>query len=155
MASEESGPELSGSTRHSESPETSLGEEQSIEQRDDGLEEDLAHMEEETGSSDEDAGEHREETGTSNQGAGANPAGVNLAAYTRGAWKGSSVSQAEIDLLYWSRRIPEEVFYRIPGDELEPVPKPGEIVVFAAHFERGFGLPASDFFQRFLNFYEL
>jgi hypothetical protein len=65
------------------------------------------------------------------------------------------VSQGEIDWLYRSWRIPEEVFCRIPGDELEHVPEPSEIVVFAAHFERGFGLPASDFFQRFLNFYEL
>jgi hypothetical protein len=57
--------------------------------------------------------------------------------------------------LYRSRRIPEEVFCRIPGDEREPVPNPGEVVVFTAHFERGFGLPASDFFRRFLDFYEL
>ncbi|KAM0880544.1 hypothetical protein ACQ4PT_033494 [Festuca glaucescens] len=82
-------------------------------------------------------------------------AGPNLAAYTRGAWKGSDVSQAEIDWLYRSRRIPEEVFCRIPGKEREPTPEPGEVVVFTAHFERGFGLPASDFFRRFLDFYEL
>ncbi|KAM0821197.1 hypothetical protein ACQ4PT_028941 [Festuca glaucescens] len=155
MTSEESIPELSGSTRHSESPEISLGEEQPVDQGDDGLEEDLTRMEEESGGSDEDAGDHREETGTSNQGAGANPAGINLAAYTRGAWKGSTVSEAEIDWLYRSRRIPEEVFCRILGGELEPAPQPGEIVVFAAHFERGSGLPVSDFFRHFLNFYEL
>ncbi|KAM0920942.1 hypothetical protein ACQ4PT_007177 [Festuca glaucescens] len=41
-------------------------------------------------------------------------AGLNLAAYTRGAWKGSDVSQAEIDWLYRSRRIPEEVLERFP-----------------------------------------
>jgi hypothetical protein len=31
----------------------------------------------------------------------------------------------------------------------------GEVVVFTAHFVRGFGLPASDFFRCFLNFYKL
>jgi hypothetical protein len=33
--------------------------------------------------------------------------------------------------------------------------QPGEHVVFLAHFERGFGLPASPFFREFLDFYEL
>ena len=136
MTSEETGEQLSGSTQFSESPEISLGEEQSVEQGTDVLEEDLAGMEEEAGNPDQDAG-------------------PNLAAYTRGAWKGSDVSQAEIDWLYRSRRIPEEVFCRIPGKEREPTPEPGEVVVFTAHFERGFGLPASDFFRRFLDFYEL
>jgi hypothetical protein len=45
--------------------------------------------------------------------------------------------------------------YRIPGGELEPAPEEGGVVVFATHFERSFGLPASDFFRQFLNFYEL
>jgi hypothetical protein len=36
-----------------------------------------------------------------------------------------------------------------------PAPKPGERVVFIAHFERGFGLPASDFFRDFLDTYDL
>jgi hypothetical protein len=78
--------------------------------------------------------------------------GVNLAAYTRGAWKGSDVKQAEINWLYRSRRIPAQVSCRIPNKELEPVPREGEVVVFATHFERGFGLSASDFFRRFLDF---
>ncbi|KAK1626904.1 hypothetical protein QYE76_001219 [Lolium multiflorum] len=68
---------------------------------------------------------------------------------------GSNVSQYEIDWLYRSRRIPEGVTCRLPGDEIVPVPEPGERVVFLAHFERGFGLPVSDFFRRFLDFYEL
>jgi hypothetical protein len=149
MSSEESGRELSCSTQFSESPEISLGEEQAVEQESGGLEEDLARMEEEAGGPNEEIGGMGEEADSSGQGVG-----VNLTAYTRGAWKGSDVSQAEIDWLYRSRRIPEEVFCRIPGKELEPAPEPGEIVVFAAHFERGFGLPASDFFRRFLDFYE-
>jgi hypothetical protein len=36
-----------------------------------------------------------------------------------------------------------------------PAPEPGERVVFIAHFERGFGLPASDFFRDFLDTYDL
>ncbi|KAK1614834.1 hypothetical protein QYE76_020351 [Lolium multiflorum] len=68
---------------------------------------------------------------------------------------GSNVTEFEIDWLYRSRRIPEGVTCRIPGDELEPDPEPGEHVVFLAHFERGFGLPASPFFREFLDFYEL
>ncbi|KAK1692188.1 hypothetical protein QYE76_008885 [Lolium multiflorum] len=81
--------------------------------------------------------------------------GIDLSGITRGAWKGSDVTQHEIDWLYRSRRIPEGVSYRLPGDEIEPVLEPGEYVVFLAHFERGFGLPASDFFRQILDFYQL
>ncbi|KAK1615474.1 hypothetical protein QYE76_020991 [Lolium multiflorum] len=81
--------------------------------------------------------------------------GVDLSGVTRGAWKGSDVTQHEIDWLYRSRRIPEGVSCRLPRDEIEPVLEPGEFVVFLAHFERGFGLPASDFFRRFMDFYQL
>ncbi|KAK1607820.1 hypothetical protein QYE76_031493 [Lolium multiflorum] len=68
---------------------------------------------------------------------------------------GSNVSQYEIDWLYRSRRIPEGVTCRLPGDEIEPVLEPGERVVFLAHFERDFGLPVSAFFRSFLDFYKL
>nr|XP_051221850.1 uncharacterized protein LOC127340111 [Lolium perenne] len=46
--------------------------------------------------------------------------GVDLSGITRGAWKGSDVTQAKIDWLYRSRRIPAEVSYRLPRDETEP-----------------------------------
>jgi hypothetical protein len=36
-----------------------------------------------------------------------------------------------------------------------PAPESGECVVFVSHFERGFGLPVSDFFQDFLDTYDL
>jgi hypothetical protein len=36
-----------------------------------------------------------------------------------------------------------------------PAPEPTERVVFIAHFERGFALPVSDFFQDFQDYYEL
>ncbi|KAK1628566.1 hypothetical protein QYE76_002881 [Lolium multiflorum] len=96
------------------------------------------------------------DTGTSQDaGSSSQASGVDLSGVTRGAWKGSDVTQHEIDWLYRSRRIPEGVSCRLPGDEIEPDLKSGEFVVFLAHFERGFGLPASDFFRRFLDFYQL
>jgi hypothetical protein len=42
-----------------------------------------------------------------------------------------------------------------PRDEREPKVEPGEVVVLTAHFVCGLGLPASDFFRRFLDFYQL
>ncbi|KAK1694506.1 hypothetical protein QYE76_011203 [Lolium multiflorum] len=108
----------------------------------DGLSANLARME-------IDAGQDQE-AGSSSHGSG-----IDLSKKTRGAWRGSDVTQHEIDWLRRSRRIPEGVSCRLPGDEIEPVLNPGEFVVFLAHFERGFGLPASDFFRQFLNFYQL
>jgi hypothetical protein len=64
---------------------------------------------------------------------------------SRGAWEGSDVTSADIEWLRLSRRIPLEVECRLPGSELAPDVRTGEYVVFVAHFERGFGLPASDF----------
>ncbi|KAK1677437.1 hypothetical protein QYE76_038285 [Lolium multiflorum] len=98
---------------------------------------------------DTDSGSHGE-SGSSSQASGVNPSPV-----TRGAWMGSNVTEYEIDWLYRSRRIPEGVTCRLPGDEIEPVLQPGEHVVFLAHFEHSFGLPASPFFRKFLDFYEL
>ena len=67
----------------------------------------------------------------------------------RAAWEGSDVTQEEIDWLRGTRRIPDGVECRIPGNKLAPEVQPGEYVVFVAHFERGFGLPLSDFSKRF------
>ncbi|KAK1604683.1 hypothetical protein QYE76_028356 [Lolium multiflorum] len=108
----------------------------------DGVSAELARTETES-SQEQDAGSSSQASGT------------DLSEVTRGAWMGSSVSQYEIDWLYRSRRIPEGVSCRIPGDEIEPVLQPGERVVFLAHFERGFGLPVSSFFRDFLDFYKL
>jgi hypothetical protein len=44
---------------------------------------------------------------------------------------------------------------RTSGNEQAPQPEPGERVVFGAHFERGFGLPASAFFRHFLEYFGL
>ncbi|KAK1643347.1 hypothetical protein QYE76_061152 [Lolium multiflorum] len=110
----------------------------------------------ESGSFSQASGSHLEASSSgqasssSSQSSGAEPSPI-----TRGAWMGSNVTEYEIDWLYRSRRIPEGVTCRIPGDEIEPDPEPGEHVVFLAHFERGFGLPASPFFWEFLDFYKL
>jgi hypothetical protein len=135
MSSEEYLSESAGSIHHSEAS--------------DGLEAELARMD--ASSSAPEAGTGRgQEASSSGQASGAN-----LAVITRGAWKGSDVKQPEIDWLYRSRRISTQVLCRTPGNEVEPAPEPGEYVVFSAHFERSFGLPASDFFREFLDFYQL
>ena len=72
-----------------------------------------------------------------------------------GRWEGSDVSAEAINWLYASRRVPPEVACRRPGKETEPQPRRGEFVVFLSHFQRGFGLPVSDFFSDFLQRYDL
>jgi hypothetical protein len=68
---------------------------------------------------------------------------------SRGSWEGSDVTAGDISWLRRSRRIPPEVECRLPGAELAPECQAGEYVVFLAHFERGFGLPVSDFTKTF------
>jgi hypothetical protein len=70
---------------------------------------------------------------------------------SRGAWEGSDVTAADIEWLRLSRRIPLDVECRLPAGELAPVTKPGEFVVFVAHFERGFGLSASSFTRNLMD----
>ena len=74
---------------------------------------------------------------------------------TRGAWKGSVVTEMDIALLRRARKISANVDCRVPGPEVVPEPVNGERVVFLAHFERGFGLPVSQFFRDFLDFFRL
>ncbi|KAK1607976.1 hypothetical protein QYE76_031649 [Lolium multiflorum] len=149
MSSEDYISETPGSSHQSASPTVSSGGETPVTQASDGLTADMAQMENDVGSSAQHTG-NQGEAGSSSQGAG-----IDLDSYTRGAWMVSDVTQAEIDWLYRSQRIPEEVWCHIPGQERQPEPRPGEYVVFAAHFERGLGLPVSDFFRRFLDSYEL
>ena len=73
----------------------------------------------------------------------------------RGAWAGSWVCQDDLDCLYRTRRIPEGVTTCLAATDLAPSPNPGEYVVFLSHFQRGFGLPVSDFFHDWLNTDEL
>ena len=114
MSSGEYLSDSSAGSHHSETPTASSGEEISVDRASDGLEAELAQSEAGTGSSTQATG-NQGEAGSSSQGAG-----IDLDSYTRGAWMGSDVTQAEIDWLYRSRRLPEEVWCRIPGEERQP-----------------------------------
>lgn len=75
-----------------------------------------------------------------------------------GEWDGSNVHDGHVEFLRATRRIPNEACLktRLPAErEISPAPQAGEYVVFRSHFLRGFGLPASSFFKKFLDFYRL
>ena len=60
--------------------------------------------------------------------------------------------EAHLDWLRKSRRVPPQVDCHLPPKgEISLVPEEGERVVFISHFQRGFGLPASDFLRAFLD----
>lgn len=67
------------------------------------------------------------------------------------------MTEEEIHLLRRARKLlpATEVVARAPGNEVVLAPKDDEHVVFAAHIAHGFGLPASAFFHRFLEFFDL
>jgi hypothetical protein len=73
----------------------------------------------------------------------------------RSVWEGSYIIPIELEWIVNTRRVPAGVHCRLPPGEIVPAPLDGERVVFVAHFERGFGLPTSDFFQDFLDYYGL
>ncbi|KAE8812077.1 hypothetical protein D1007_10914 [Hordeum vulgare] len=64
----------------------------------------------------------------------------------QGSWLGSDVDEELIDALRHHRLLPpaSQVSVRLPGSK---------VVVFAEHFYRGFGLPASSFFAGWLQFF--
>ena len=78
-----------------------------------------------------------------------------LSKASRGCWKGSKASAGAVEALIRARKMPAEIEWRVPGDEMVPQAETGERVVFLAHFARGFGLPASAFFRDFLDFHHL
>lgn len=67
------------------------------------------------------------------------------------------MTDEDIAHLHQTRRLPavEEVKEHAPGGKVTPDPWDDERVIFYEHFSCGFGLPASDFFRRFLTFYGL
>ncbi|KAE8783118.1 hypothetical protein D1007_43447 [Hordeum vulgare] len=75
----------------------------------------------------------------------------------RGAWVGADICDGNIEALRDRRMLPLAtlVAERVSGAEAAPTPEKGEVVVFEEHFYRRFGLPASDFFTRFLTFFGL
>ena len=93
MSSGEYFSDSSAGSHHSETSTASSGEKVSVDRASDGLEAELARSEAGTGSSTQATG-NQGEAGSSSQGAG-----IDLDSYTRGAWMGSDVTQAEIDWL--------------------------------------------------------
>ncbi|KAE8801898.1 hypothetical protein D1007_22405 [Hordeum vulgare] len=75
----------------------------------------------------------------------------------RDAWVGSDICDNTIEALRDHRMLPlaSLVAVRVPGAEAAPTPEKCEVVVFEEHFYHGSGLPASDFFARFLTFFGL
>ncbi|KAE8782235.1 hypothetical protein D1007_44411 [Hordeum vulgare] len=75
----------------------------------------------------------------------------------QGAWLGNDVDEDLIDALRHHLLLPlaSQVSVRLPGSKASPAPVAGEVVVFAEHFYRGFGLPASSFFVEWLQFFDL
>ncbi|KAI4993180.1 hypothetical protein ZWY2020_007493 [Hordeum vulgare] len=76
---------------------------------------------------------------------------------SQGAWLGSEICEGHIEALRHHRLLPpvSQVLVRIPSTETAPTPEEGEIVVFDEHFYRGFGLPASPFFSKWIHFFSL
>ncbi|KAE8791241.1 hypothetical protein D1007_34323 [Hordeum vulgare] len=73
-------------------------------------------------------------------------------ANSRGTWEGNIFTEGYIEVLRHRRMLPPAklVAVRLPGGEGSLTPQDGEVVVFTEHCFRGFGLPVSDFFSRFL-----
>ena len=76
---------------------------------------------------------------------------LEMARLPPGSWEGSDVNKKDIEWLIRSRRVGPQVICWLAGKEEIPTPQAGERVVFLTHFERGFGLPASEFFRSFLD----
>ncbi|KAE8774073.1 hypothetical protein D1007_53587 [Hordeum vulgare] len=76
---------------------------------------------------------------------------------SQAAWLGSKICEGHIEALRHHRLLPPAslVLVRIPGTETTPTPAVGEVVVFDEHFYRGFGLPASAFFSKWLHLFGL
>jgi hypothetical protein len=71
------------------------------------------------------------------------------------SWEGSEVTPVDISWITTTRRVPAGIACRLPTGGTVPAPESGECVVFISHFERGFGLPVSDFFRDFLDTYDI
>ena len=70
-------------------------------------------------------------------------------------WGGSSVDEEQLERLIDAGYISPLVQARAPGDEIEPAPAAGEIVVFVDHLYRGFSPPGNLFFRQVLDYYKL
>jgi len=64
-------------------------------------------------------------------------------------WEGSWVTEEHLTDLAAKGFLPpkENNIWRAPGSEVEPRPKPNELVMFVEHVDRGFSPPGSAFFR--------
>jgi hypothetical protein len=69
--------------------------------------------------------------------------------------EGYEMTPANISWITTTKRVPTGVACRLPAGEIVPAPEVGERIVFISHYDRGFALPASDFFGDFLDNYGL
>ncbi|KAK1691770.1 hypothetical protein QYE76_008467 [Lolium multiflorum] len=72
------------------------------------------------------------------------------------AWGKSKVTRESLLPYVASGVIPEfkQERWRVPAaNEVEPLPRPGEFVLFLSFLDRGFALPSSDFIRQLLAFY--
>ncbi|KAE8805574.1 hypothetical protein D1007_18240 [Hordeum vulgare] len=67
------------------------------------------------------------------------------------------IDDGHIAYLRQTSKLPSEevVEAHMPGDELVPEPRDGELLIFASHFLVGFELPASSFLRHFLQSFGL
>ncbi|KAK1698784.1 hypothetical protein QYE76_015481 [Lolium multiflorum] len=73
-------------------------------------------------------------------------------------WGKSKVTRESLLPYVASGIIPEfnrERWRVPPADEVEPLPRPGEFVIFLSFLDRGFALPTSDFLRQLLAFYSI
>ncbi|KAE8806656.1 hypothetical protein D1007_17182 [Hordeum vulgare] len=76
---------------------------------------------------------------------------------TRDTWNGIDIDEERISVLRYRRKLPpvELVATHVLGAENSSALWDGEVVVFALHFSRGLGMPASHFLSLFLMHYRL
>ncbi|KAK1625972.1 hypothetical protein QYE76_000287 [Lolium multiflorum] len=73
-------------------------------------------------------------------------------------WGKSKVTRESLLPYVASGVIPEfkQERWRVPpANEVEPLPRPGEFVIFLSFLDRGFALPTSDFLRQLLAFYNI
>ncbi|KAK1606524.1 hypothetical protein QYE76_030197 [Lolium multiflorum] len=73
-------------------------------------------------------------------------------------WGKSKVTRESLPPYVAAGIIPEfkQERWRVPAaNEVEPLPRPGEFVIFLSFLDRGFALPTSDFLRQLLAFYNI
>ena len=72
-------------------------------------------------------------------------------------WVGSGVTEQLLLDFVESGILPAQdvIHWRVPGPEIRPTPKEGEVVVFTDHLLRGFSPPGSKFFRDVLHSFKL